>query len=256
MLVQDTLTGYFHEVPDSQLYEGDFGEFPEQIGEGQVVYDGFGNPVGLAPALLPIASALAPAAAGLFRGLFRRRRRRPPPGPPPMVAPPPVMMAPPPLTTAMTPESVPAEEPPMGQIVYDGLGNPVGFAPFTSAIRSLAARAIPAIARAAPGVQSLVRGLLPGGAPVQGAMRALTPIVQGALQQRQPWRPPWPQGWIRPPLPYTGLGPRRLYMRCAVWPGPRGLVPASAAQAPAVAPVPPAAAMAQVRRRRSRRRRR
>jgi hypothetical protein len=272
MLVQDTLTGYFHEVPDSQLYVGDFGEFPEQIGEGQVVYDGFGNPVGLLPALLPVASALVPAAAGLVRGLFRRRRRRPPSAPQPMVPPPPVMVAPPPPTPAMMPESVPAEETPMGQVVYDGLGNPVGIAPFIPAIASLAsralpavaraipavARALPAVARAAPGVQSLVRGLLPGGIPVQGAMRALAPIAQGALPQRQPWRPPWPQGWIRPPLPYTGLGPRRLYMRCAVWPGPRGLVPVSAAQAqvPAVAPVPPAAAMAQMRRRRFRRRRR
>jgi hypothetical protein len=219
MLVQDTLTGYFHEVPDGQLYEGDFGEFPEQMGEGQVVYDGFGNPVGLAPALLPIASALAPAAGGLIGRLFRRRRRRPPQAPQAMMAPPPVIVAPPPPTTAMMPESVPAEETPMGQVFYDGLGNPVGIAPYTPAIRSLA---------------------------------------QGALQQRQPWRPPWPQGWIRPPLPYTGLGPRRLYMRCAVWPGPRGLVPASAAQAqaPVVAPVPPAAAMAQMRRRRFRRRRR
>ena len=41
-----------------------------------------------------------------------------------------------------------------------------------------------------------------------------------------PMPPAIPTGWIRPPLPYTGLGPRRLYMRCSVWPGPRGLVPA------------------------------
>jgi hypothetical protein len=259
MLVQDTLTGYFHEVPDSQLYDVDFAEFQEPYGEAQMVYDGFGNPVGLAPALLPVATAFAPAAGRLFRGLFGRRSRRspvgptsallpiaaglapaagglirglfqrrrpPPPAPQPMVAPPPDMVAPPPPTTEMMPESAPAEEPPMGQFVYDGLGNPVGISPYMPAIRS---------------------------------------FPQGALQQRQPWRPPWPQGWIRPPLPYTGLGPRRLYMRCAVWPGPRGLVPVSAAQAqapavgpvpPAVGPVPPAAAMAQMGRRRSRRRRR
>ena len=36
--------------------------------------------------------------------------------------------------------------------------------------------------------------------------------------------------WLdNPSLPYTGLGPRRLYMRCAVWPGPQGLVPGYAA---------------------------
>ena len=45
MLVQDTLTGYLHEVPDSQLYEPEYAEYPEPMGE--VVYDGFGNPVGL-----------------------------------------------------------------------------------------------------------------------------------------------------------------------------------------------------------------
>ena len=45
-------------------------------------------------------------------------------------------------------------------------------------------------------------------------------------------RPPMPLGWQRPSLPYTGLGPRRLYMRCAVWPGPQGLVPGYAANMP------------------------
>jgi hypothetical protein len=47
------------------------------------------------------------------------------------------------------------------------------------------------------------------------------------LRPMQPTPPghPWPLGWIRSQLPYTGLGPQRLYMRCAVWPGPAGLVP-------------------------------
>ena len=48
-----------------------------------------------------------------------------------------------------------------------------------------------------------------------------------------PFRPrprPWPLGWVRPSLPYTGLGPNRMYMRCAVWPGPAGLVPQHAGQ--------------------------
>ena len=36
---------------------------------------------------------------------------------------------------------------------------------------------------------------------------------------------PWPQGWIRSSLPYTGFGSQRMYMRCAVWPGPAGLTP-------------------------------
>ena len=53
MLVQDTLTGYLHEVPDAQLYGAQYGEYPEPMGE--VVYDGFGNPVGL-PFLAPLAA--------------------------------------------------------------------------------------------------------------------------------------------------------------------------------------------------------
>ena len=56
MLVQDTLTGYLHEVPDAQLYEPEYAEYPEPMGE--VVYDGFGNPVGL-PFLAPAAAGLA-----------------------------------------------------------------------------------------------------------------------------------------------------------------------------------------------------
>jgi hypothetical protein len=45
-----------------------------------------------------------------------------------------------------------------------------------------------------------------------------------------------PPGWIPRPTPYTGMPPRRMYMRCAVWPSPPGLVPAWAAQAQAPAP--------------------
>ena len=68
MLVQDTLTGVVHEVPESQLYEADYAESPEQMAEGQMLYDGLGNPVGFsflkrafraATRLAPLASLLA-----------------------------------------------------------------------------------------------------------------------------------------------------------------------------------------------------
>src|SRR5262245_39086579 len=95
MLVQDTLTGYFHEVPDSQFYAGDFGQFPEQIGEGQVGSDGFGAPVWILPAWLPIAPALAPAAAGLIGRLFQGRS-----GPSPAAGPPSAL---PPMASALVP---------------------------------------------------------------------------------------------------------------------------------------------------------
>jgi hypothetical protein len=93
MLAQDPVTGQLYEVPDSQLYEADYAEYPEMMGEPPVVYDGLGNPVGilpfLAPALAPAAARLLvsspaarrlvgtvlPQAGRIFRGLFGRRRR-------------------------------------------------------------------------------------------------------------------------------------------------------------------------------------
>src|SRR6201988_5382226 len=114
MLVQDTLTGYFHEVPDGQLYETEYGEYPDQIGEGQVL--------------------------------------------------------------------------------FDGLGNPVGFLPFIPKIAALASRFIPQAARA-------VSGLFRGGRPAPGLpapVPGLGPVAQGFPGQALPFRPPWPTGWIPP----------------------------------------------------------
>jgi hypothetical protein len=167
------------------------------------------------------------------------------------------------------------------QIVYDGLGNPVGAWPFSNIAKSiggLVSKALPAVASFIPGgslisqaLPALASGMAPSPAAPQPAPAALMspggpsplPIPQPAppigpagipMQMGPtgmpigptgyPMMPPaMPTGWIRPPLPYTGLGPRRLYMRCAVWPGPSGLVPEIAAQAPA-APVQAAAAAA------------
>ncbi|HJU04385.1 MAG TPA: hypothetical protein VJ692_04480, partial [Nitrospiraceae bacterium] len=150
---------------------------------------------------------------------------------------------------------------PMGEVQYDGFGNPVGL-PFLAPIAALAAKALPAVAGALPGlirnvvpavgglvqqaagqVPGLLQRAMGGGAPgIAPAMAAFPPAIRPPMIA--PFRPPSPLGWIRPPLPYTGLGPRRLYMRCAVWPGPRGLVPAFAAQTPAGAIAPAAAAAA------------
>lgn len=119
-----------------------------------------------------------------------------------------------------------------GEVVYDGFGNAVGFAPF-----DFIKRAVSNI----PIVGGLVSNLIPGGAPGQAPVPPL-PIpgmpfppsfnaIAPALSSM--FRPPQiPTGWMRPQLPYTGLGPRRMYMRCAVWPGPRGLVPQFAANMP------------------------
>ena len=46
MLYQDRLTGMLHEVPDSQVNGYGLAEDPYSVGEGQMVYDGLGNPLG------------------------------------------------------------------------------------------------------------------------------------------------------------------------------------------------------------------
>lgn len=141
-----------------------------------------------------------------------------------------------------------AETEPVGEVVYDGLGNPVGFLPFLPAIASAAApllsRALPAVAsaaapllnRAAQAVGSFFRPPMPPPPSVAAPAIPPPPLPFPSPQYPSPFPipgqhpTPWPLGWVRRPLPYTGLGPRRLYMRCAVWPGPQGLVPEYAAQ--------------------------
>src|SRR3972149_5492945 len=209
MLVQDTLTGYLHEVPDGQLSEWGYGEFPEHMGE--VVYDGFGNPVGL-PFLAPIASALAPMAMKALPALasrflpaaarlFGRARRALPPG-------------------------VVSQLAPAAQAFRQALPGAIQqFAPAAQAFQ-----------QALPGVMTQ---LFPGaGGGEAGFAEGPSPMAM------RPVGRPFPPGWIPRPHPYTGLRPRRFYMRCLAWPGPRGLVPVSAAQAPAAAIAPPAAAAA------------
>src|SRR5262249_21782802 len=110
MLVQDMLTGYVHEVPD-QSYGGNLAGYgfpygspwrqsPQQY--GHVVYDGFGNPLGL-----PILAALAPLAAKVLPAIATNvlpmvssllPGAAPPPAamPAPVQAPAPPMIAPPP----------------------------------------------------------------------------------------------------------------------------------------------------------------
>ena len=46
MLYQDRLTGMLHEVPEGQVQGWGYAETPEGVGEGQMVYDGLGNPLG------------------------------------------------------------------------------------------------------------------------------------------------------------------------------------------------------------------
>ena len=216
MVVQDALTGYVHEAPDIG-----YAEAPDAF--GQVAYDGYGNPVGLLPGLI---------------NLFRGRRRRSAPAPMPI---------PPAPAADMPPPDMPPPEPGAGEVAYDEFGNPVGFInvlPPMLRFRPPALRFTPPRIIWSPVLRRFVRWVF---SPTQQRW-VQVPAAAPVAAPGAPYRRPWPLGWIRPQLPYTGLGPNRMYMRCAVWPGPKGLVPTLAMQ-------PGAAAGAGSRRRRRRRRR-
>ncbi len=135
----------------------------------------------------------------------------------------------------------------VGEPVFDGFGNPVGgiFDDIVNTVKNVVSAPI----QAATSMLNPSTLLNPLGAagnilgnifPGQSAPAAAAAPAMAAMM---PWRPnypqmpggqpymrsPFPAGWQHAPLPYTGLGPKRLYMRCAVWPGPHGLVPAYAA---------------------------
>ena len=171
MLYQDTLTGMLHEVPDSQVGWG-LAEDPYGVGEGQMLYDGLGNPLGW----------------GFLKKLVKKAM---------------------PFATSMLG--------PYGQIIKHAL--PVvtkALGPTAQAMRKQA-------------IQQL------SGVPV--ALPAAAPVSPMGVR-------PLPAGWRRPPIPYTGPRPRRVYLRCSAWPGPRGLVPVNVGPTVPVAMPQPAAVVA------------
>ena len=191
MLVQDTLTGNLHEVPDHLSGYADYG-----AGD-QVLYDGLGNPVG--------------RLSGIFDDIGRAVGS----------------------VVSAIPRAVSSIPQALSQLPG---GGPLGL--------------LAPLAAAGPlGLLGKVLGgaTPPAAAPVQAPTPAFgNPQIPGwpGLFNRPPfglpapyWRrpAPFPAGWVRPQLPYTGLGPQRLYMRCAVWPGPKGLVPGFAPLSPAQA---------------------
>jgi hypothetical protein len=119
--------------------------------------------------------------------------------------------------------------------------------------------AIPAIAGAvAPAVGGLIGRLTGGGRPAPAAAPRLPfPLP---IPAPGPVPPPVPTGWMARPVPYTGHRGYPRYMRCVVWPGPAGLIPAHAPglpqpTVPAVPVVPAALPPGLTMRRRGRRRR-
>jgi hypothetical protein len=152
---------------------------------------------------------------------------------------------------------------------YGGYGSPMGLpflAPIAAALAPMAAKFLP---QAAQGIGRLVGGLVPGamnairgagqlvgsginsfrGGMQQGGMMPtpfgprpmpampgmpMPPPMPGMPRPFMPrpfFRAPSPVGWVTPALPFTGTRPRRMYLRCAAWPGPSGMVPAFANQA-------------------------
>jgi hypothetical protein len=141
MLIQDALTGRLHEIPD-QLYRSYLGEYgqlyerqyPQGYGHsphyaaGQVVYDGLGNPVGIAPLLAmlaPLAAKVLPAIATkvlpaitkalpAISSILPGAAAGPPQAPPVMSQPqPPGAMPPPESPFPPPPAPVQAPAPPM-----------------------------------------------------------------------------------------------------------------------------------------------
>jgi hypothetical protein len=227
MLVQDHLTGQLHEVADEATY-------------------GYGDPGYGFPALLPILGKLAPMVLPqLFSSLTSGMRGN-------------AGYAGSEYAGYGSPEYEGYGEEPIaqGQVVYDGFGNPVGFAPLVNIAKSVLPKLAPvaqSVARAVPG---LVRSIVPAATQaLRSVMPAAAPRMPMSVPMRalpMPMPVPVPAGWRRPPVPYTGARPARAYMRCSVWPGQPGLVPTALTAVPGV-PVPGAAPMMPVRRRRRRR---
>jgi hypothetical protein len=200
MLVQDTLTGVVHEVPESQLYEADYAESPEQMAEGQMLYDGLGNPVGFsflkrafraATRLAPLASLLPVPGAGLLTQVAQRAL----PG----------------IIRQLGPAAQRLQ-----RVLPPGVVQQ--FAPVAQAFQ----QAVPAAAP--PGTVGGFYGEAVPAPPIPAQPMPAPPMPAQALQP--------PPGWIPRPSPYRGTKGRRVYLRCLLWRGPKGLVPAVAAQTP------------------------
>jgi hypothetical protein len=192
-------------------------EIPD-LGEydvGEVAYDRLGQPLGLFPLIPLIASALPaiasaaksvipaiskalPQVTNIVSSLAPQGGAAPPPMPAPSLAPVPVVPVPTPV-----PSTVVAPKGPTQVVIVR---------------RSRRRRRKPMV------VEDGRTGFLHEFPinPMLWRMRALN---------RPPgYQRPWPIGWVTPALPYTGMQPRRLYMRCSVWPQRAGLVPQFATQ--------------------------
>jgi hypothetical protein len=200
------------------------------MAEGQMLYDGLGNPVGFsflkrafraATRLAPLASLLPVPGAGLLTQVAQRAL----PG----------------IIRQLGPAAQRLQ-----RVLPPGVVQQ--FAPVAQAFQ----QAVPAAAP--PGTVGGFYGEAVPAPPIPAQPMPAPPMPAQALQP--------PPGWIPRPSPYLGRKGRRIYLRCVSWRGPKGLVPAVAAQAPpapavvAQTPGPVVVAPAVMGRRFARRRRR
>lgn len=225
MLYQDTLTGMLHEVPDSQVNGWGLAEDPYGVGEGQVVYDGLGNPLGwgFLKKLVKKAAPFATSMLGPYGQIIKH--------------------ALPVVRRALAPTAQAMRQQALQQLAQT---------------QPVPQQAQPQLAGVAVGLprQGMYSRMPMSPVPFRPPMSAV-PFRPG--MSPVPMRPPWPAGWRRPQGPNMGPQSRRLYMRCSVWRGPGGLVPVNAvavATPPAAAAVAPPAAARAPRRYRGRGRRR
>ncbi len=226
MLAQDPVTGQLYEVPDSQLYGTGYAEAPTMM------YDGLGNPVGwafLAPLAAKLAAKALPVVAKYAAPLAQRflpAIRRAAGGIAPQIAQQAV-----PAAWGGRPLVAQAFAPPGGPVPY--MPAPMPPAPMPSSIEEEYGQygEYPP-----PGPMQM-----PPPAPMALPVQPMPGQFPLPVRPRPYCRAPQPVGWITPALPFTGMRPRRLYLRCSVWPGPKGLVPTIATQPGAPAPVQPMA---------------
>ncbi len=111
--------GYLRQIPDAQLGDG-FGNYSDS---GQVIYDGFGNPLGILPflaALAPLAAKFLPKVTAALPGLVSSitgggpsAQPTPAAAPPPPPPPAPVVSVPATPTIIQVPVPFPTPQQPM-----------------------------------------------------------------------------------------------------------------------------------------------
>jgi hypothetical protein len=141
----------------------------------------------------------------------------------------------------------------VGDMTYDGFGNPVGFnfldtitAPFRAIGQAASGLLRPAIqAFAPPPPPAMTPHVVPPGVPFPMAQPALPPPAYAMPQPAYPGAPPGypapppspfpPPGWM-PQGQFPIGGANRLYLRCSAWPGPAGMAPGPGLMAGGVMP--------------------